>query len=110
MFVPPLVVPPLSCKRTDTVATPAIFLVWKLKVPFVVMVGWTTNELVFPAVTTKLQVWVLSLDGPATMFVTKLVTTIVVLYFVTTTLLVVSVKLGASFTEFTVSTKEFVDV
>src|SRR5580765_787263 len=58
----------------------------------------------------KLQVCVLSFEGPVTIFVAKFATTIGVLYFVTVTLVLVSVKLGASLTGLTVSTKELVEV
>src|SRR5947208_3128549 len=55
---PPFAVPPLSCKRTVTVALPlALGAVVYVKAPVALMLGWTENKGLLSLVTRKLTVW-----------------------------------------------------
>ena len=68
-------VPPLSTAKPVTVATPlALAAGVKVRVPAVLMAGWTLNSALLLFVTVKLTVCADSFAGPAEMLVAKLAT------------------------------------
>src|SRR5580700_8892989 len=97
--MPPLLVPPLSVMTTVTTLVPKEWAAgWKLKVPLVVMAGNTVKTalvaLLVAVVVVNVQVWLLSLDGPALRLVRNPILVTASVSSLINTALVDNVKLG----------------